>query len=158
MNIQAASQAVHRIKTEDLRRSATFKKISEFLGIDGQVLSRPPKRQILIFVVQNCENSAVKHSIDISTLLCFLYFFYSILPQIIDYYHPKRWNYELRHAFPNDLRLGILGNQEILKKCLKYLDFMASTQPVTWKINFDSCARKLQKISGETFHFKTYFT
>ena len=34
------------------------------LGIHGKVLSRPPKTQILTLVLQYCEKSAVKHSIE----------------------------------------------------------------------------------------------
>ena len=33
------------------------------LGIDTKVLSRPPKRQTLIVVLQNCKKAAVKYSI-----------------------------------------------------------------------------------------------
>ena len=35
---------------------------------------------------------------------------------------------------------------------------MVSTEPVTQEVDFDSCARKLQRISFETFPRKTYFT
>ena len=35
---------------------------------------------------------------------------------------------------------------------------MVSAQPVTQEVDFDSCARKLQRISFETFPRKTYFT
>ena len=33
-------------------------------GIDGKVLSQPPEKQILSIVLQNCEISVVKHSIE----------------------------------------------------------------------------------------------
>ena len=35
---------------------------------------------------------------------------------------------------------------------------MVSTQPVTQEVDFDSCARKLQRISFKAFPRKTYFT
>ena len=47
------------------------------LGIDGSVLSRPPKKQILTVMLQNCENSSVKYSIEKSVTL-FHGFVYSI--------------------------------------------------------------------------------
>ena len=33
----------------------------------------------------------------------------------------KHGIYELPHELPNDLRLGILGNEEILGKCLNFI-------------------------------------
>ena len=33
-------------------------------GLDGKVLSRPPKKQVLTAAPKNCEKSAVKHSIE----------------------------------------------------------------------------------------------
>ena len=35
---------------------------------------------------------------------------------------------------------------------------MKKTQPTTQKVNFDSCATKLRKITWKTFHRKTYVT
>ena len=43
-------------------------------GFDGEVLSRPPKRQILTVVLQKCEISAVKHFIEKPVLLNFMDF------------------------------------------------------------------------------------
>ena len=42
------------------------------LGIDGSVLSRPPKKQILTVMLQNCENSSVKYSIEKYMLFYFM--------------------------------------------------------------------------------------
>ena len=51
----------------------------ETLGNDGKVISRPPKRQILTVLLQNCKTSAVKRFIeepmlpdfvDLSTIFC----------------------------------------------------------------------------------------
>ena len=41
------------------------------LGIDGKVPSRPPISQSFTPVLQNCEKSAVKHSIEKLVLLNF---------------------------------------------------------------------------------------
>ena len=57
-----------------------------------------------------------------------------------------------------NLRLRILENQKISRKFLKYLGFLASTQPVNPKANIDICARKSRKVSCKTFHRKTCFT
>ena len=66
--------------------------------------------------------------------------------------------YKLPHELPQDLKLKMLGNKEILKKSLKCLELTAYTQPATQKTDFESCARKLQKIYCKTFHRKTFFT
>ena len=51
----------------------------ETFGNDGKVISRPPKRQILTVLLQNCKTSAVKRFIeepmlpdfvDLSTIFC----------------------------------------------------------------------------------------
>ena len=42
------------------------------LGIDGKVLKRPSKKQLLTVVPQNCKNLAAKHSIEEPMLLNFL--------------------------------------------------------------------------------------
>ena len=41
-------------------------------GIDGKVLTWSPKRQIFIDVLQNCEKSTIKHSIEKPMLLNFV--------------------------------------------------------------------------------------
>ena len=52
--MQVASRVVEQLKTEDLQKLGNFNEISEMLGIDGKVFSRPPKWQIMTFVLQNC--------------------------------------------------------------------------------------------------------
>ena len=51
----------------------------ETFGNDGKVISRPPKRQILTVLLQNCKTSAVKRFIeepmlpdfvDLSSIFC----------------------------------------------------------------------------------------
>ena len=53
--------------------------MSETFGNDGKVISRPPKRQILTVLLQNCKKSAVKRFIeepmlpdfvDLSSIFC----------------------------------------------------------------------------------------
>ena len=39
------------------------------LGIDGKILNRPPKKQVLTAVLKNWERSAVKHFIEKPILL-----------------------------------------------------------------------------------------
>ena len=46
-----------------LSNKEIFKKLPEMLVIEEQVVSRPPKRQFLLVVLQNCKKSAVKHFI-----------------------------------------------------------------------------------------------
>ena len=42
-----------------------FKKKSEMIGFDGEYPPRQPsKKQILTFVLENCQKSALKHSIE----------------------------------------------------------------------------------------------
>ena len=41
-----------------------FKQMSETFGNDGKVINRPPKRQILAVLLQNCKKSAVKRFIE----------------------------------------------------------------------------------------------
>ena len=57
MNIRVASRVGKRLKKrlKDLRKPKNFKEILKMLEIDGKVLSRPPKRQILTDVLQNYE-------------------------------------------------------------------------------------------------------
>ena len=50
--------------------------------------------------------------------------------------------YELSYELPNDLKLRILGNYKITRKCL---DVIAGTQPTTKKPNFDAFGQILQK-------------
>lgn len=47
--------------------------VPQILAIDGKVLSRPTKRQILTVVVQNCRKAAAKHSIAKPMLLNFVH-------------------------------------------------------------------------------------
>ena len=54
------------------RKLGNFKKIPEMLEIIEEVLRRPPKKQVLIAVLQNCKKLAVSHSIEKPGLLDFL--------------------------------------------------------------------------------------
>ena len=114
-----------------------------------------------------CQNKRKWTSLLYSTLVCnvlqlkilcklFKYF------STISLYHKwKRvftimWMYKLSHEFLSNLQLMILGNSKNSWKYVKWLEFMASTQPLTEETNFDSYAKRLQKISSETFHRKKY--
>ena len=62
--------------------------------------------------------------------------------------------YELPHDMPNNWRLEKLGiSKKIPEKLVIDGEYLAGHP----KVNFDSCAGKLQKISFKTFHAKTYF-
>ena len=52
-----------------MRVASQVEKISETLGFDGEY---PDKRQISIFIQENCEKSAVRHSIEKPILLNFV--------------------------------------------------------------------------------------
>ena len=45
----------------------------------------------------------------------------------------------------NDLKLRILGNQDITRKSLKCLDLIETTQPTIKKPNFDDFGKNLAK-------------
>ena len=45
----------------------------------------------------------------------------------------------------NDVKLRILGNQDITRKSLKCLDLIKSTQPTIKKPNFDDFGKNLAK-------------
>ena len=53
---------------------------------------------------------------------------------------------ELPHKLPNDLRLRISGNQEILEKCQIWVEMQASAQSSFQKLNFDNSCQKTRKI------------
>ena len=53
--------------------------------------------------------------------------------------------FEFPHKLPHELRIKILGSKKILRKSMKYLNLMVSTQSAAQKTNFDICARKSRK-------------
>ena len=57
----------------DLRKLGNFKAIHGMIGIDRKVVNLPPKMKILTALLQNCKKSAIEHSIEKPTLLCFVY-------------------------------------------------------------------------------------
>ena len=54
--------------------------------------------------------------------------------------------HELPHEFPNDLRLRILGNWEILEKCQIWVQTQPSAQSSFQKLKFDNSCQKIHKI------------
>ena len=53
--------------------------------------------------------------------------------------------HELLYELPNDFRLRILGNQEILEKCQMWLMAQPSAQSSFQKLNIDdSCQKNMQ--------------
>ena len=69
----------------------------------------------------------------------------------------RKWVYELLHELSNELRLRILGNEEIERKFLKCLDFMENTHPTTQNPNFRGFDKISQKSSCKTFQRKIRF-
>ena len=78
----------------------------------------------------------------------------------------KRWAivtykdgiYELSHELPNDLRLRILRNLEILGNCLNFTEWWPSPQSSSQYENFVNTSRKLLGNKNETFPVVHYFT
>ena len=59
--------------------------------------------------------------------------------------------YELPHKFPNNLRLRILGNKEILGKSQIWVEALPSAQPPFQKLNFGDSSQKTCKRRYQTF-------
>ena len=56
---------------------------------------------------------------------------------------------QLPHELPNNLRLRILGNQEILRKCLNFIEYQASAQSSCKSVNANT-SKKFPEISNYT--------
>ena len=54
--------------------------------------------------------------------------------------------HKLPHELPNDLRLTILGNQEILEKCQMWVQTQPNAQSSFQKLNVDNSCQKTRKI------------
>ena len=63
-----------RLKTEDLRKLGSFKKIPEMFGFNSEYPAVHPKVKFWGFLLKKCKKSAVKHSIEKPTLLNFVNF------------------------------------------------------------------------------------
>ena len=55
------------------------------------------------------------------------------------------------HELPNDLRLGILGNEEILRKSQICVKKSPSAQSPSQKLNFDNSSQKHTKVDIKLF-------
>lgn len=80
---------------------------------------------------------------------------FDIIPPILG---TQRGIHELPQELSNGLELRILGDQDISRKSLKWLELMASTQLAIQKTKLDSFTTKLRKIGFKTFPRKIYFT
>ena len=69
-------------------------------------------------------------------------------PQVKQYLISSITNlvHELPHKLPNDLRLRILGNQEILEKCQMWVQTQPNSQSSFQKLNVDNSCQKTRKI------------
>ena len=69
-------------------------------------------------------------------------------PQVKQYLISSITNYvnELPHVLPNDLRLRIFGNQEILEKCQMLVQTQPNAQPSFQKLNVNNNCQKTRKI------------
>ena len=66
--------------------------------------------------------------------------------------------HELPHELPNDLRLRILGNQEILEKCQMWVQTQPKSQSSFQKLNVDNSCQKTHKIRYQIFEALSNFT
>ena len=66
--------------------------------------------------------------------------------------------HELLHELPNDLRLRILGNWEILEKYQMWVETQTSTQSSFQKLNVDNSCHKTRKITYYIFEILSNFT
>ena len=66
--------------------------------------------------------------------------------------------YELPHELPNDLRLRILGNKEILVKSQIWVETEPSAQSPFQKLNLGSSSQKTRKGRYQTFLVLSSFT
>ena len=66
--------------------------------------------------------------------------------------------YELPHELPNDLKLRMLGNKEILGKSQIWVEIKSSAQSPFQKLNFGSSSKKTGKSRYQTFLVLFSFT
>ena len=66
--------------------------------------------------------------------------------------------YELPHELPNDLRLGILGNKEMLGKAQIWVETYPSAQSPLQKLNFGNSSQKARKSRYQAFLALCSFT
>ena len=83
----------------------------------------------------------------------------SELPQVKRYLISSITNYvnELPHVLPNDLRLRILENQEILEKCQILVQTQPNAQPSFQKLNVNNSFQKTRKIRYYIFEVLSNF-
>ena len=65
--------------------------------------------------------------------------------------------YELPHELPKDLKLRILGNWEILAKCLHCIKWYSSAHSFCQNKNFVNTSKTLPKNGNKTFPVVCYF-
>ena len=70
VNIRVATRVAKRLNTQDLRKLVKFRKSLKCLELIGKY-SACHQKKILTVVLQNCEKTAVKHSIEKPVLLNF---------------------------------------------------------------------------------------
>ena len=91
-------------------------------------------------------SSKVSKCHEISTILVIIFWHFLIIqlrsesPQVKRYLISSITN--LVHELPNDLRLRILGNQEILEKCQMWVETQPSAQSPFQKLNIDNSCKK----------------
>ena len=66
--------------------------------------------------------------------------------------------HELLHKLTNDLRLWILGNQEILENCQIWVETQPSVTSFFQKLNFDNSCQKPRKTRQQIFEVLSSFT
>ena len=82
VNVQVTSRVAKRLKTWDLRKLGSFKKIPEMLGFDGEYSACHAKARFWCFLVKNRKKSPVKHFIENHILLNFVNLYTAFRPTI----------------------------------------------------------------------------
>ena len=95
-------------------------------------------------------SSKVSKCHEISTILLIIFWYFLIIqlrsesPKVKRYLISSITNlvHELPHELPNDFRIRILGNQEILEKCQMWVETQTSAQSPFQKLNIDNSCKK----------------
>ena len=72
VNERVALRVAEPLKTYDLRKLGSLKKILEMFGFNGEYPAVHPKFEFWRFLLKNCKKSAVEHSTEKSILLNFV--------------------------------------------------------------------------------------
>ena len=115
-------------------------------------------KDMLLRILYYIEKNATILAIIFWDFLMFYQIFVSAQVKWIVIISNKHGIYELPHELPNDLRLRILGNQEILRTSQIFTELQPSAQSSYQNENFVNTSKKLFKNWNWTFPVVCYFT